>query len=764
MKKITQILILIFIGLITKSQDVSGTVTSNNKNISFANIVIKGTKIGSTSDENGLFKLKNVPLGNQTLLVSKVGMKEKEIILEVKKGENILDVELSIFNQNLDQVVISGTRTVKKILDSPIIVDIINSQKLENLQACYLAEGLNFQSGLRIETDCQTCNYTQLRINGLDGGYSQILINGRSIFSPLAGLYGLEQIPSNMIERIEIVKGGGSSLYGSSAIAGTVNIITKNPSKNSYQFGYNISAINIESNDMNFQANSSVVSENMNSGITFFINQRTRTTYDHNSDNFSEIPYLQNKTFGINLFYKISELQQIKIHTGNIYEYRYGGEMIDQPPHLNMQSEERIQNILFGDINYQIDFNKNSNFISYLAIQQTKREHYTGIRPEIGSLNDLIFLSNPPYGKSNNSTMQSGIQLNHEMDYIFGSNMISTGFEYMMDDIFDEIKSYNYLIQQKVNNLGAYIQSDWTLHKNFNFLSGIRIDKNSLINSIIISPRSSLLYKLNNNFQLRTTYSKGFRAPQAFDTDLHIAFSGGGISTIQLANNLKEEKSNSLSSSLNFNKSTKENYFGFTIESFYNRLQNVFYLDPIGLDESGEIYVKRNGDGATVKGLNVELRTNLNNKIQFESGLTYQRSEFDDAISYSVNLEPKKEFLRTPKMYGYATFDYYLNEKINLMTNFIHTGRMNLVHLAGSPNQTEDEYVTSEMFNVLGIKITYIKKIKKLDSKLELSIGVKNLTNDYQNNFDSTKNRDSNFIYGPSYPRQIYFGLNMKSL
>ena len=260
---------------------------------------------------------------------------------------------------------------------------------------------------------------------------------------------------------------------------------------------------------MNFQANSSVVSENMNSGITFFINQRTRTTYDHNNDNFSEIPYLQNKTFGINLFYKISELQQIKIHTGNIYEYRYGGEMIDQPPHLNMQSEERIQNIFFGDINYQIDFNKNSNFISYLAIQQTKREHYTGIRPEIGSLNDLIFLSNPPYGKSNNSTMQGGIQLNHEINNTFGSNMISTGFEYITDDIFDEIKSYNYLIQQKVNNLGAYLQSDWTLYKNFNLLSGIRIDKNSLINSIIISPRSSLLYKLNNNFQLRTTYSKG---------------------------------------------------------------------------------------------------------------------------------------------------------------------------------------------------------------------------------------------------------------
>ena len=237
--------------------------------MSFANILIKGTKIGATSDENGLFKLKNVPLGNQILLVSKIGMIEKEINLEVKKGENILDIELSIFNENLDQVVISGTRTAKKIIDSPIIVDIINIQKLENLQACYIAEGLNFQSGLRVETDCQTCNYTQLRINGLDGGYSQILINGRATFSPLAGLYGLEQIPSNMIDRIEIVKGGGSSIYGSSAIGGTVNIITKNPSKNSYQFGYNLSAINTESNDMNFQANSSVVSEKMNSGIVF---------------------------------------------------------------------------------------------------------------------------------------------------------------------------------------------------------------------------------------------------------------------------------------------------------------------------------------------------------------------------------------------------------------------------------------------------------------------------------------------------------------
>ena len=124
-------------------------------------------------------------------------------------GEEIYD---------LDEIVITGTKTFKRRTKSPVIVSILDNKKIEKVQACNISEVLSFQSGLRVETDCQTCNYTQLRINGLSGGYSQILINGRAIFSPLAGMYAMEQIPSNMIDRIEVIKGGGSSLYGSSAI------------------------------------------------------------------------------------------------------------------------------------------------------------------------------------------------------------------------------------------------------------------------------------------------------------------------------------------------------------------------------------------------------------------------------------------------------------------------------------------------------------------------------------------------------------------
>ena len=149
----------------------------------------------------------------------------------------------------IDEVVITGTKTFKRQTDAAVIVNVIDSELLNQTQACNISEGLKFQPGLRVETDCQTCNYTQLRMNGLGGGYSQILINGRPVFSPLTGLYGMEQIPANMVERIEVVRGGGSALYGSSAIGGTVNVITRIPKESSYDISVSSSLINGQAMD-----------------------------------------------------------------------------------------------------------------------------------------------------------------------------------------------------------------------------------------------------------------------------------------------------------------------------------------------------------------------------------------------------------------------------------------------------------------------------------------------------------------------------------
>ena len=666
--------------------------------------------------------------------------------------------------ESLEQVVITGTKTYKRKTDAAVIVGVINGKTLDNVQACTLSEGLKFQTGLRVETDCQTCNYTQLRINGLAGGYSQILINGRSVFSPLTGLYGLEQIPTNMIDRIEVVRGGGSALYGSSAIGGTVNVITKVPRKNNYSLEYTYQNFE-KTNENSISGNATVVSDNLNQGASFFIHNRVRDYFDANNDQFSELPKLNNLSFGTNLFFLPHDNQKITLSLSKLHEYRYGGEMVDGPPHLALQSEERTHDVFVGSFDYELTFNNNSSFTAYASSQHTNRAHYTGVIPDQSEESAYQeHLENPPYGSSKNTTVQGGVQINYTIeDFIKGANVFTFGGEFVEDDVLDTIDAYSYSVDQVTQNYAGFLQSDWTLSPRFNLLSGLRLDKHNLVDKPIVSPRISLLYKPFKEAQFRATWGTGFRAPQAFDTDLHLAFAGGGISRILLSDTLKEERSNSYSTSINYDKGSERFIAGFTLEGFYTYLKDAFFLAPIAADEFGERYEKQNGDGATVKGVTLELRANFNKKVQLEAGYTLQSSLFNTAVQHSENLPAKRSFLRTPNTYGYTTVTLTPNKKFNSSMSLVYTGAMDLVHLAGAPEQTTDTYLVSDAFLALGLKTSYTFTSPYIATKFTLFAGVKNLLNHYQSDFDSGKNRDSNHVYGPAMPRTFFVGIRFGS-
>ncbi|MEE9438856.1 MAG: TonB-dependent receptor [Saprospiraceae bacterium] len=746
---------------------IHGTIGVDNNKQEFANISISTDPIqGSITDSKGHFHIDNISFGTYTVTASFVGYTNvtKTVILNESNQKLVLNFNLNESLNSLDEIVVTGTKTDKRQTNSPVIVGVINSLTLDNVQACNLSEGLKFQPGLRVETDCQTCNYTQLRMNGLAGGYSQILINGRPIFSPLTGLYGLEQLPTNMIERIEVVRGGGSSLYGSSAIGGTVNVITKIPKKNSYELNSFYQNINRKADDFVLSGNASLVAENRNSGVAFFFNHRERDWYDENDDNYSELPKLENTSFGTNLFFLPNDNQKLDINISNLNEYRYGGEMVEKPAYLTLQSEERSTNVWMGSADYQINFNDdNSSFITYAAWQNTKRKHYTGIFPdEVPEIH--VHLENPPYGTSNVSTLQGGFQLNHKVyDFISGTNTFTLGTEYVYDDVFDEISTYNYLIDQTTKNFGAFLQSDWEISPSLTFLSGVRMDKHNLIDNLVFSPRLSILYKYKTSTQFRLSYGTGFRAPQAFDTDLHIAFAGGGVSRVSLSPDLIQEKSQSYSASINYDKPMEHYIVGFTLEGFFTRLNDAFFLQPIGKDEFGELFEKQNGQGATVQGITLELRANYDKKIQLETGFTLQSSEFDDKLEYIDGVESIKDFTRTPNDYGYATLSFTPNKKINANLNYVYTGEMIMPHFAGAPNQLVDEMYTTNPFSELSAKIGYTIGIEKMQSKIEFYGGVKNIFDSYQSNFDIGKNRDSNFVFGPSLPRTFYIGIKLMS-
>jgi len=745
--------------------NIFGDVQCEGEHIPFATIYIKGTAIGTATDVTGHYMLIDLPAGTHVVVATSMGYStvEKEVTIG---ADEVLEVNFVLEEEtmSIDEVVVTGTKTFKRQTDAAVIVNVIDADLLTQTQSCNISEGLKFQPGLRVETDCQTCNYTQLRMNGLGGGYSQILINGRPVFSPLTGLYGMEQIPANMVERIEVVRGGGSALYGSSAIGGTVNVITRIPRESSYDLNLTSQFINGGAMDNMLSGNVNMVTHKRNAGAAIFVNRRMREAYDHNGDNFSELPELVNNSFGANLFFKPTHNQKLELSFSSLTEYRYGGEMVNKPAYQTQQSEERTHYVLMGGLDYQINFNQeNSSFITYLAGQKTDRDHYTGILPD-DTTDILGHMVDPPYGYTYNITLQAGTQLNHRLtDFLGGTNILTAGVEYVYDDVLDSIAAYNYVVDQTTGNLGAFLQSDWEIRQGFTMLLGLRADKHNLVDRLIFSPRVSLLYKLKSYTQFRLTWGTGFRAPQAFDSDMHIAFAGGGVSRIQLTDDLTEERSHSLSGSVNYDKATEKFIAGFTLEGFYTKLNNAFYLQAIGEDEFGSVFEKRNGSGAAVQGGTVELRGNYNKKMQLEAGFTLQTSLYDEAVEYIEGEDPKREFLRTPNHYGYLTYSLTPGDRFNASLSGVYTGPMELVHYAGAPEQTMDEYVTSESFFEFGVKLGYTFRMNVLDSGLEIFGGVKNFTNAYQNDFDTGKNRDSGYVYGPAMPRTFYIGLRLYS-
>ena len=297
---------------------------STREHLPYMTVSLKGTTIGTMTDATGHYFLKNLPEGEFTLSVSAVGYKSQERKVVLKRGKTLEEnFELEEDMVALDGVVVTANRNETARRLAPTLVKVVTPKLFEQTNSHTLSQGLAFQPGVRVETDCQNCGYSQVRINGLDGKYTQILIDSRPIFSSLAGVYGLEQIPANMIERVEVVRGGGSALFGSSAIAGTVNIITKEPIRNSGSFSHTISNFDGSGSfDNNTTLNLSLVSSDSKMGAYVYGQSRHRSAWDSNGDGFSELPKLKNQTVGLNAYYRTSAYSKLSLEYHHMEEFR----------------------------------------------------------------------------------------------------------------------------------------------------------------------------------------------------------------------------------------------------------------------------------------------------------------------------------------------------------------------------------------------------------------------------------------------------------
>ena len=221
-------------------------------------------------------------------------------------ADRTAEVNFSLNEEALavEEVVVSASRTETNRKFSPTIVSVASTKLFESTASSNLAETMNFQSGLRVENNCGNCGTTQLRINGLEGQYSQVLLDSRPIFSSLASVYGLEQLPVAMIERVEVIRGGGSALFGANAIGGVVNIITKEPLRNSVTLSNTTNIFEGGTADINTSLNGSFVSDDYKMGVYLFGMIKDRDSYDRNGDGCSDIPKLNSEKAKFRTYYK----------------------------------------------------------------------------------------------------------------------------------------------------------------------------------------------------------------------------------------------------------------------------------------------------------------------------------------------------------------------------------------------------------------------------------------------------------------------------
>jgi outer membrane receptor for ferrienterochelin and colicins len=740
---------------------IEGHVLSNGEPIPYANVLIKNTTIGTTTDEKGLYSLKAEP-GKTVVVVQTIGYKTAEKTITVKENsKNHLDftIEESVFG--LNQVVVSATRGLQKRTEAPTIVTVTGAEVLQKAQAMSLSEGLSFQPGLRMETNCQNCGYSSVRMNGLDGAYSQILLDSRPIFSALNGVYGLDQIPANMIERIEVVRGGGSSLYGSNAIAGTINIITKEPIKNQFEVNSHLGLINGNVPDKVLSLNATVLNDASNMGIQVFGMVRNREAFDANGDNFSESTLMENKTFGFKSFYRPKERTKLTFEFHNINEFRRGGEMtFNLLPYESYTTEQITSKAVGGGITFEnFSADEKNKYAVYFNTQQSKNDNFYGGRTDDILGNIDLAESLRGFGNTEVVTYVTGAQYNRKQEkFLGGSGSFIAGAEYKNEKMVDEKPGYNAFVNQTLNIMGIYAQEEWKATEKWKFLLGLRADFHDATDEdVIFNPRVNIMYNILDNLQWRTSYAKGFRAPQVFSEDIHARIAAGEVALVALDKNLKSETSHSYMTSLDFSKINERSEYAATFEMFYTQLINPFVLEQV----EDLIWEKRNGPNANVYGINLEGKYAPGEKWQFQAGATFQKALYDKAVQWSENIaNDNRNFFKSPNVYGNFMITYSPKKAFQNNLTMVYTGSMFAPHFEGTISQ--DRLETTRSFTELNWKSSYTFVLQN-DFDIQLNVGVQNILNQYQKDFDNGINRDASYIYGPSRPITFFVGLKIGS-
>lgn len=494
---------------------IKGIVSSKNESLPYATVQIVELKKGIAADENGYYSFENIPLGNYTIQFSYTGFKtsSKKITIENQIAYT-LNCELSESN-TLDEIVLTGTLKPISRLETPVPVEVYSATFFKKNPTANIFEALQNVNGVRPQLNCNICNTGDIHINGLEGPYTMVTIDGMPIVSGLSTVYGLSGIPNSLIERVEIVKGPASSLYGSEAVGGLINIITKKPETAPLFYADIFSTSWLETNiDIGAKYR---IGKKTNSllGINYF---KYNNPIDNNKDNFTDVT-LQDR---ISIFNKISiernSGKELSFAGRLFYEDRWGGEM-------QWNKSFRRGTEVYGESIYTNRYELLGKYEFPFTENVTTTFSYTN-HNQNSVYGDVFFLAQQEIAFAQ-MTWDKKIK-NH--DFLLGT---AYRYQFYNDNTTATIQP------DKSKIISLFVQDEILFNEKQSLLLGSRYDYNSIHGSIF-TPRIAYKYKPTSNDIFRINAGTGFRIVNLF-TEEHAALTGSR--DVIITENLNPEKS-----------------------------------------------------------------------------------------------------------------------------------------------------------------------------------------------------------------------------
>ncbi len=579
-----------------------------------ARIKIDRPSGGTKTISDGTFILRSLQIGLHTITINAIGYQSVTLSMTLSDDSLYLPMILHPLHTEGDEVVVTGTRTTRSIADVPVRVEVIPEEEIQEkimMEASSVSMALSETPGIRVQTTSATSNSANIRIQGLQGRYTQILVDGIPNLGGLSAGLGITQMPPLNLRQIEIIKGASSVLYGADAIAGVVNFLTKLPQEHE-DFSALINVTNQKAQDLAVYYANTI----NDLGFTLFSSYDHQSIYDVDGDNFSDIAGYSRLNISPQLYYQFSDDVKAKVGFGYMKETRNGG-VIDTSSyaHFSPYTEQNISERFYGTAHLEYDISHSSQIaVSAAAMQLMRNAHYGAI---------------PFDGK------QTVIYTDFQYSLLLSNHNILVGGAYSADHFSDQTIRTSPSLSYDYSVPGIFIQDEWSVANTFKILGGVRADHHNTYGTFV-TPRLSFFYKPIENLTLRIGGGGGYKTPTIFVEESEEI----GFHDIRGIPNLRSEDAQSFSFDANWR--TVLGPIGITINTalFHTNLKHSLVINEDSIDR--HIITLENATGATLtKGAEITTQF-LYDKFKLSLGYTYTYATQDHlGVTKEIELNPR---------------------------------------------------------------------------------------------------------------------------